>query len=90
MREKVAAVVRISEAWSGDLHPIVALKDKDASVRSAAAEALGKVGPVAQDASVALAAALKDDDAEVRRQAAIALRKLEKPRGLQRQLRREF
>jgi len=89
VREKVAAVVRISEAWSGDLHPIVALKDKDASVRSAAAEALGKVGPVAQDASVALAAALKDD-AEVRRQAVIALRKLERPRGLQRQLRREF
>jgi len=89
VREKVAAVVRISEAWSGDLHPIVALKDKDASVRSAAAETLGKVGPVAQDAPVAPAAALKDD-AEVRRQAAIALRKLEKPRGLQRQLRREF
>jgi len=82
VREKVVAVVRISKAWSGDLYPIVALKDKDASVRSAATEALGKVSPVAQDASVALAAALKNDDAEVRRQAAIALRKLERPRGL--------
>jgi len=52
---------------------VVALKDKDARVRAAAAATLGAIGPGAKRASRVLGDALRDPDAEVRRQAAGAI-----------------
>ena len=45
-------------------------------MRRAATEALGNIGPAAQDAVPALIATLKDHDAEVRRGATEALEKI--------------
>jgi HEAT repeat protein len=53
-----------------------ALNDLIAQVRSAAALALGEIGPEAKDAVPDLRAALKDQDGDVRRAAAEALRKI--------------
>ena len=50
-----------------------ALADKNVDVRSAAAYALGELGPKATSAVTALKDALKDDDADVRQSAAQAL-----------------
>ncbi len=53
-----------------------ALKDQDAFVRRAAAEALGGIGPEAKEAVPDLRAALKDRNVGVRQAAAVALRKI--------------
>ena len=48
------------------------------AVRSSAAGALGKIGPLAKEAVPALKKALEDDDAGVREAAAEALRKIQR------------
>jgi HEAT repeat protein len=50
---------------------------KDHSVRSAAAEALGKIGPIARPAVPSLIQALKDVNPFVRLDAAVAMRRIE-------------
>ncbi len=55
---------------------IQALKDKNPSVRSSAAIALGKMGVLATPAVPSLSNALQDENLEVRRNAAIAMGKL--------------
>jgi HEAT repeat protein len=52
------------------------LKDKDSGVRGNAAEALGRIGPDAEDAVKPLARAVGDSDARVREVAAWALGKI--------------
>jgi vesicle coat complex subunit len=56
-----------------------ALKDKNPSVRSSAAIALGKMGVQATSAVPSLSHALQDENLEVRRSAAIAMGKLGRP-----------
>ena len=51
--------------------------DDDEDVRSYAAEALGRLGPVEQEAVTALTEALKNDDEDVREFAAKALMKIQ-------------
>ena len=52
---------------------VVALRDPDAGLRCAAAEALARLGPAALDAAPALVGALNDPDIGVRWHAAVAL-----------------
>ena len=54
-------------AWLEDLH------SRDARVRRAAADVLGKLGPIAAAAVPALQAALEDDDQDVRINASEAI-----------------
>ena len=60
-------------AWAGVPALTAALKHREARVRKAAAEALGKFGPAAHEAADALRKALGDDNAEVRQAASDAL-----------------
>ena len=53
-----------------------ALKDQDENVRSAAAWALGLIGPEAKAAVPALAELIKDDNKDVRRNAFLALKRI--------------
>ena len=54
-------------------HWVAQLKDRDSGARSAAAAALGRIGPAAKGAVPGLTAALKDRHAQVRYDAAAAL-----------------
>jgi HEAT repeat protein len=67
------AMARIGSAAVPDL--LMALDDKDEHIRLGAAQALGKIGPAAQDAARALAfSSHNDKDAAVRRAAAEAVK----------------
>lgn len=64
----------LSAIGSDAVEPLIrALEDKLATTRSAAAYALGQLGPPAAPATAALLKALKDTDTDVRRNAALAL-----------------
>jgi HEAT repeat protein len=64
----------LSTLGSDAVEPLIrALEDKSATTRSAAAYALGQLGPGAAPATAALLKALKDTDTDVRRNAALAL-----------------
>ena len=52
-----------------------ALRDEDGRVRTRAARALGRLGPISEDARRALTARLTDENGWVRTEAARALKK---------------
>lgn len=77
LEPREAAVQALSQMNVQAISPlIIALEHKDPIVRSGAAYALGKMGPIAKSAAPALTALLRDREYYVRRDSARALRGL--------------
>lgn len=81
-QSRVYAAAALRDSGSAVPSLVEGLKDKDAGVRAAAAEVLGKMGPAASESVPDLIAALDDEDAEVRETAKAALGGMKDPRAV--------